>query len=283
MTPTLQVIIRVESSEQGILPLVSYLYDQRHPGLEVTIVHHEPPVDLFEVQEVYPITTLAVTPGANPGATINQAAQRSESDYLVLVSNARLPRDPQWLFNLLKHFSDSTIAAVSGEGWDASRMRVQDSHYVQDLATFLAAPQFGLCLENCAIRRDVWNLHAFDERLPICVDRQWAYRVLCEGYNVVLDYAARMHDVAPLTEEAAFKRYWAMNLSFAQFIQPEQAQSSLWSLALERAWQMRSPSELMKAYRTWSILRKLNFWQPTPTQAIAARATFSRPGDKWAV
>jgi hypothetical protein len=283
MTPTLQIIIRVENPEQGIQPLVSYLYDQRYPGMDVTIVHQEPPVDLKAVLAEYPITTLVPTPGSSPGSSINQAAQRSDSDYLVLVSNSRLPRDTQWLFHLLKHFSDPRVAAVSGEGWDPDAITVQQPSYAQDLAGFLAAPQYGVCLSNLAIRRDLWNLHAFDERLPICVDRQWAYRVLCEGYQVVLDYSGRMHDVAPLSDEEAFKRYWAMNLSFAQFIQPEQAHKSLWSLAMERAWQYRNPVELLRAYRTWGILRKLNFWQATPTQAMAARASFSRPGDKWAV
>jgi hypothetical protein len=283
MTPTLQIIIRVENPERGVNPLVSYLYDQRHPGMDVTVVYQDPPVDLQAVQSAYPITTLALAPGNRPGAAINQAAQRSDSDYLVIVSNSRLPRDGQWLFHLLKHFSDSRVAAVSGEGWDPEQVSAQRPSYQQDLANFLSAPQFGLSLTNLAVRRDLWNLHAFDERLAICVDRQWAYRVLCEGYQVVLDYAGRMHDVAPLSEEEAFKRYWAMNLSFSQFIQPEQAHKSLWSLAMERAWQLRNPAELLRAYRAWGILRKLNFWQATPTQAMAARATFSRPGDKWAV
>lgn len=283
MTPTLQIIIRVETPEQGIRPLVSYLFDQRNPGMDVTIVHNEPPFDLKAVQSEYPITTLVAAPGSSPGSLINQAAQRSESDYLVIVSNSRLPRDTQWLYHLLKHFSDPRVAAVSGEGWDPDTITAQQQSYAQDLTTFLAAPHFGISLSNLALRRDLWNLHAFDERLSICVDRQWAYRVLCEGYQVVLDYAGRMHDVAPLTEEEAFKRYWAMNLSFAQFIQPEQAQTSLWKLAMERAWQHRNPLELFKAYRTWATLRKINFWQPTPTQAMAARARFSRPGDKWAV
>ena len=283
MTPTLQIIIRVDQAERGILPLVSYLYDQRNPAMEVTVVHHDPPVDLASVQAEYPITTLALTPGTSPGSGINQAAQRSESDYIVIVSNTRLPRDGQWLYHLLKHFSDSRIAAVSGEGWEPGKLSVQKPHYVQDLAGFLCAPQFGLCLENLAVRRDVWNLYAFDERLTVCVDRQWAYRVLCEGYQVVLDYSSRMHDVAPLSQEQAFKRYWAMNMSFSQFIQPEQAHKSLWTLAKERAWQLRNPAELLKAYRAWGILRKLSFWQPTPAQAMAARAHYSRPGDKWAV
>ncbi len=283
MTPTLQIIIRVESPGRGVNPLVSYLYDQRHPGMDVTVVYQDPPADLKAVQSAYPTSTLALPPGTSPGAAINQAAQRSDSDYLVIVSNSRLPRDGQWLFHLLKHFSDSRVAAVSGEGWNPEQISVQQPSYHQDLANFLSAPQFGLCLTNLAVRRDLWNLHAFDERLAVCVDRQWAYRVLCEGYQVVLDYSGRMHDVAPLSEEEAFKRYWAMNLSFSQFIQPEQAHKSLWSLALERAWQLRNPAELLRAYRAWGILRKLNFWQPTPTQAMAARATFSRPGDKWAV
>lgn len=283
MTPTLQIIIRVDQPERAVTPLVSYLYDQRHPGMDVVIVHQAPPVDLAAVQAAYPVTTLAMPPGSSPGAGINQAAQRSDSDYMVIVSNTRLPRDGQWLFHLLKHFADARTAAVSGEGWNPADISVQKPHATQDLAAFLCAPQFGLCLENVAIRRDVWNLHAFDERLAVCVDRQWAYRVLCEGYQVVLDYSARMHDVDPLSEEESFKRYWAMNLSFSQFIQPEQAHKSLWSLAMERAWQLRSPAELLKAYRTWGILRKLSFWQATPTQAMAARARFSRAGDKWAV
>lgn len=283
MTPTLQVIIRVERPERGVEPLVSYFYDQRHPGMDLVIAYQDPPVDLQAVQAAYPLTTLALPAGTSPGSAINQAAQRSDSDYLVILSNSRLPRDRQWLYQILKHFADTKVAAVSGEGWNPEAISIQRPSYSQDLADFLSAPQFGICLENLAIRRELWNLYAFDERMPICVDRQWAYRLLCEGYVVVLDYEARMHDVAPLREEEAFKRYWAMNLCFSQFIQPEQARHSLWSLALERAWQSRNPSELLRAYRTWGVLRKLSFWQATPTQAMAARAMFSRPGDKWAV
>ena len=283
MTSTLQIIIQVDCPEQGVQSLVSYLYDQRHPAMEVVVVHHEPPVDLKAVQAAYPISVLSLAPGTRPGAAINQAARRSDSTTLVIVSNSRLPRDRQWLFHLQKHFANPNVAAVSGEGWDLSKLSVQQPSYSQDLADFLSAPQFGISLANLAIRRDLWNLFTFDEGLAVCVDRHWAYRLLCEGYQMVLDYDGRMHDIAPLTQEEDFKRYWAMNLSFAQFIQPEQARTSLWSLARARAWQSRNPIELLRAYRAWGILRKLNFWRATPTQAMAARAAFSRPGDKWAV
>lgn len=283
MAPTTQVIIHVDKPHLGVRALVTHLYDLRQSDLEVTLLHQDAPRDLADVRSLYPISTVALAPGSSPGSGLNLAARRSDSDYLVIVSNARVPRDSQWLYHLLKHFADPGVAAVSGEGWDASLVRVQDPSYRQDLASFLSAPQFGLCFENCALRRDVWLRHAFDERLSIGVDRHWAYRVLCEGYQIVLDYAARMHDVAPLSEEEAFKRYWAMNLSFSQFIQPEKAQESLWHLAKARAWRLRNPFELLKALRAWNALRKLNFWQPTPTQAIAARASFSRPGDKWVV
>lgn len=282
MTSTLQVIIQVDAPAKGVEPLVSYLYDQRHPAMEVTVVHHDPPVDLKPVQAHYPITTLALASGTRPGAAINQAARCSDSTTLVLVSNSRLPRDREWLFHLQKHFADPNVAAVSGEGWDLDQLSMQAPHYKQDLANFLSAPQHGISLSNLAVRREIWNTFAFDENMSVCVDRQWAYRVLCEGYHVVLDYDGRMHDVAPLTPEEQFKLYWAMNLSFAQFIQAKEAETSLWSVARTRAWKSRNPLELLRAYRTWGILRKLNFWQATPTQAMAARAAFSRAGGKWA-
>lgn len=283
MTPTLQIIVRVDRPERELLPLVSHLYDLRNPGLEVLVVYTEPPIDLAAVQAEYPIACLPVPAGTPPGMALNMATERSQSTYVVTVSSSRLPRDRQWLFHLLKHFSDTGVAAVSGEGWDLSMLSLRAPSYRQDLAAFLAAPQFGPCLENMAFRRDLWNLHAFDERLSICIDRQWAYRLLCEGYQVVLDYDSRMHDLDPLSPEQQFRRYWAMNLSFPQFIQPEKANKSLWALAVERAWHSRNPIELLRAYFTWEKIRKISFWQATPAQAIAARAAFSRPGDKWAV
>lgn len=282
MTSTLQIIIQVDAPAKGVEKLVSYLYDQRHPAMEVAVIHHEPPVDLKAVQAHYPISALTLASGMRPGAAINQAARGSDSTTLVIVSNSRLPRDSQWLYHLQKHFADPKVAAVSGEGWDLNQLSMQQPYYHQDLANFLSGPQHGISLTNLAVRRDVWNTFAFDENMSVCVDRQWAYRVLCEGYHVVLDYDGRMHDIAPLTSEEEFKRYWAMNLSFAQFIQPKEAQASLWSVARARAWQSRNPTELLRAYRTWGILRKLNFWQATPTQAMAARAVFSRAGGKWA-
>ncbi|GEM_PF-3211957 len=283
MTPSLQIILRVDRPQLGIQPLVAYLYDQRHPSMEVVVTYHEAPVDLASVQAEFPISTLALPPNTTPGSAINRAAQRGDSDAILILSNRRMPRDRQWIFHMLKHFENPKVAAVSGEGWDPAQISLKQPSYPQDLANFLAAPQFGLCLENLAVRRELWALYTFDERLAICADRQWAYRLLCEGYHVVLDYEGRMHDVAPLSQEEAFKRYWAMNLSFSQFIQPEKAKASLWSVARDRAWKLRNPIELLRAYRTWGILRKLSFWQATPTQAMAARTTFYQPGDKWAV
>lgn len=277
MEPFAALVIRTESSE-SLEPLLDLVFDQDLRDIDVWIAS---PDELRSTR--YPIRWLPATRAMTQGAVINELARRSQARYLVSLGLGVIPRDRQWLGKLLRHFQDTSVAAVSGTDWNPERISIQAPHYAQDVLDFLAAPIFGLSLANAALRRDLVEQNPFDESLAICEDKEWGYRLLRGGYSVMMDYEARCHAADPLSAEEQFKRYWAMNLSFSQFIHPSEATRIVTQKAFHTAWARKAPAELMRAWRLWMQIRQQSFWQRSPTQAFFARLAFQQAKDKWAV
>ncbi|MNL34999.1 hypothetical protein D3C87_1570030 [compost metagenome] len=194
-----------------------------------------------------------------------------------------MPRDDKWLLALTRHFASlQGVVAISGCDFDPARVSIREPWYVQDLLDFLAAPDYGLNFANAAFRRDAWRNRAFETSDAVSADKRWAYAALQDGEALVMDYDARCHQGEAPSNEAQFRRYWALNLSFGNFIQAREDLRGLWHQALSECWRYRSVAPLQRLYRMEQLIRQQRYWRPDATQAMLAREHFAR-GGKWAV
>lgn len=279
----LTVVVHCDRPSFKVMPLIDSIYNQTVRDLDVWIACTALPSDLSDIQAVYPVGVLEFAGGTTPATMLNEAFARAQSDVVVTIDAAWMPRDKHWLLNLTRHFQDRTVAAVSGTEYDPERVSVREPWYAQDLLDFLANPEYSLHFGNAAFRRDVWKQLGFDSGNATCADKHWAYRALREGFQIMLDYDGRCHQGRAMSEEEQFRRYWAMNLHFGAFIQAQEDVKRLYQQALSATWRRRDLKPLARIYRMWGLIKQQKYWKRDATHAMLAREQFVRTGKKWAL
>lgn len=118
---------------------------------------------------------------------------------LVCITNAHsLPISLRWLQEGVKHFSDEAVAGVSGfflphrDGLAFGKI---------DEIIYLASQRIILRQDwcstiNCIIRKSLWRIYPFDEKLPEIIpqtgkygleDYDWSKEMLSRGYRIIVD------------------------------------------------------------------------------------------------
>jgi len=279
----LTIVVHTDRPDSKLGPVIDCLYNQTVRDIDVWIAGVTPPADLADIQAAYPVGVLTFPGGTTSAAMLNEAFARAQTDLVVTLDGSWMPRDARWLLNLTRHFQDLTVAAVTGTDYDEERVSVLEPWYTQDLLDFLATPELTINFANAAFRRDLWRRFGFDSSNGTCADKHWAYQVLREGQTLVLDYDSRCHQSEALTRDEAFRRYWAMNLSFGAFMQAREDFKLLYQRALSDVLKSRSLRSLARIYKMWPVIKQQRYWRPGPAQAMLAREQFVRTGKKWAL
>lgn len=280
----LTIVVHSDRPAFKAMPVIQRLYSQSVRDIDVLIASSAPPTDLEAVQATYPVTFLEFPSGSGVAAMLNVAFARSQSELVVTVDASFMPRDEKWLLALTRHFAaHPQIAAVSGCDLDPERTSIRAPWYEQDLLDFLASPDYSLNFANAAFRRDAWRSFAFETADAVSADKRWAYRALQAGYTIVMDYDARCHQGEAPSGEAQFRRYWALNLSFGNFIQARSDLRAIWQQAWSDCLRFRSMAPLRRCWRMGQLIRQQRYWRGEATQAMLAREHFARTGGKWAV
>lgn len=125
------------------------------------------------------------------GHSLNVGIQNSSSRFLAIISGHAFPTDSEWLGSLVEPLRAEKTAMTYGRQVGDHRTKLGE--FVDFLRTFgsrrkvLSPPDFFANNANSAVRRDLWQRHPFDERLPGLEDVEWAKFFMESGYEVVYE------------------------------------------------------------------------------------------------
>jgi rhamnosyltransferase len=125
------------------------------------------------------------------GRALNLGCAAAEGEFLVVISGHCLPDNENWLEELLKPFSDPSVAMTYGRqvgdnSTKFSEARVYEKYYPEKRPS--QGPAF--CNNaNAAVRRSIWRRFRYDEELTGLEDVELGRRVVSAGFRI--DYAPR--------------------------------------------------------------------------------------------
>jgi rhamnosyltransferase len=125
------------------------------------------------------------------GRALNLGCAAAESEFLVVISGHCLPVNENWLDELLRPFSDPTVAMTYGRQvgdntTKFSEARVYEKYYPEKRSS--QGPAF--CNNaNAAVRRSIWRRFRYDEDLTGLEDIELGRRVGSAGFRI--EYAPR--------------------------------------------------------------------------------------------
>jgi len=120
------------------------------------------------------------------GRALNLGAQAANGDIVFSLSAHCWAQRRDWVAKSLAHYCTANVAGTNGHERlpDGAPLRAP---YCQSLGDVQSFPYWGFSNHASSWRRETWSRIPFDEEMPACEDKHWAWRVLSHGHTIVFD------------------------------------------------------------------------------------------------
>ena len=149
------------------------------------------------------------------GRSLNMGAMNAEGNYIVNLSAHALPRDNNWLTNLITGFENDNVAGVYGRQLSIGLVNpyeamLNEIFFVKNKIEFnlkdkKRCKRIHFTNSNAAIRKDVWQRFKFNEQVPYGEDILWQSDVIKAGFSVVYTPNAVVYHTHTLNMTAVYK------------------------------------------------------------------------------
>jgi rhamnosyltransferase len=189
--PEISIIIRTKNEEKWIPHCLGMIFSQDYEDFEVILVDNKSTDNTVKIAKRYPLNEIIEIDEFIPGKALNDGIRVSSGKYIVCISAHCVPKDKQWLSNLLNNFSeDKKLAGVYGRQLPVSFTEAVDKRDL--MITFgldrrKQIKDFFFHNANSIIPRAVWEKFPFDEEVTNIEDRVWGKAVIDAGYHIIYD------------------------------------------------------------------------------------------------
>jgi 2-desacetyl-2-hydroxyethyl bacteriochlorophyllide A dehydrogenase len=211
--PEISIVIRAYNEERRLPALFVGLDRQRYRDFETVVVDSGSFDRTRVIAEQRADRLVRIqSDDFTFGHSLNVGIRHGRGRVVVVVSAHTEPTTDDWLERLVAPLRDGTTALVYGRqvgGADSKFSECRDFE-----RTFgpgpkvLRLPHFFANNANSAIRRDLWEAHAFDETLPGLEDIEWAKHWMERGYRVVYAPDACVYHIHTETWPQVHRRYY---------------------------------------------------------------------------
>jgi len=216
--PTCSIIIRAFNEEQHIRRLLKGISEQTLLDIQIIIVDSGSTDGTLAATSGYPVEVVNILPEHFTfGRSLNIGFAAARSDLVVMASAHVYPVYPDWLDQLLAPFEDQNVGLSYGKqrGTERSQFSEQQifKHWYPDASDLHQAHPF--CNNaNAAIRRDLWELHPYDETLPGLEDLEWSKWAQGEGHRIAYVAEAEVIHVHGESQRGIYNRYRREGMAF---------------------------------------------------------------------
>lgn len=187
--PLVSIVIRARNEERWIGVLLNKLKEQTFKDYEIVLVDNESTDNTRKIAQKYNVEKIVNLPKEefNYSYALNLGIKHAKGKYIVIISAHCEPLSTTWLEDGLKHFKDKKVAGVDGNFSFGSRgtfvQKIGD--WVDRKNKLIGGVGRPLTATNCIIRKDLWKIYPFDERLPECEDWDWSVEMISRGYTTI--------------------------------------------------------------------------------------------------
>jgi rhamnosyltransferase len=209
--PTISIIVRCYNEEKQIGRLLAGIAEQSLKAVEIIVVDSGSTDATLSIACRHPVNVVHIAPGDfSFGRSLNRGCAEATGELLVFASAHTYPLYTDWLERLIAPFEDAAVAlAYGGQRGDASskysERQIFARWFPNDSCLDQAHP---FCNNaNAAIRRSLWQQHAYDEDLTGLEDLDWAKREMLAGQKVAYVAEAVVAHVHSESATQIFHRY----------------------------------------------------------------------------
>lgn len=189
------IIVRTKNEERWIGACLKAVYEQDYPDFEVILVDNCSTDRTLDKARAYPVRLVTVEQ-FRPGHAINEGIRAGSGDYLVCLSGHCIPKQRNWLANLVRNLEDPAVAGVYGRQEPlsfSSPLDKRDLYITFGLDKIVQVKDSFFHNANSAFSRAVWEKYPFDETVTNIEDRVWGRAVIDAGYRIIYEPEASVY------------------------------------------------------------------------------------------
>lgn len=193
----ISVIIRTRNEEEWIRRCLFAITNQDYEEIEVIIVDHNSTDKTLNIAREFDCRVLTIGEDRfSFGKALNMGIKEARGEFVAVISAHCIPLNDKWLSRLQTNFTDEGVAAVYGRQEPLPGSDIFDK---RDLWTTFGLERRVQTKDhffhnaNSMIRRSIWKGVRFDEDLSGVEDREWARRIIGQGYRIVYEPEASVY------------------------------------------------------------------------------------------
>jgi len=209
------IVIRALNEADHLPRLLEDLHTQTMPPDEIVLVDSG-----STDAETHGCSIVHIPPGDFTfGGALNLGCERAKGDVLIFASAHVYPITDQWIEKLVAPFQDPSVGLSYGgqdgdEGSNFSEVQLLKDWFPAESDPDQNNP---FCNNaNCAVRRDLWELHPYDETLTGLEDIAFGRQVLAEKQKIAYVADARIVHVHREQFRQTLNRYRREAMSYAE-------------------------------------------------------------------
>jgi glycosyltransferase involved in cell wall biosynthesis len=228
--PLVSIIIPVKNGERIIEKCLRSLQSLNYPDYEIIVVNDGSTDSTGEILKNFPAVTVITTEGIGPSAARNLAIARSTGEYLAFTDGDCIIH-PEWLNELLPHFTDETIMGVGGDqlcpedeapfGKDVHDFMKRisfSSDYLKTSTTVMKVKHNPTC--NMMYRRKAFAMQeGFKKDLWPCEDLEFDYRLIKAGYTLIFNPGAIVYHYRPRSLKSFCRMHFRYGRAHVKLVQ----------------------------------------------------------------
>ena len=191
--PFVSIIVRTKNEDFWIGKCLNEIFNQKYKNFEVILVdNNSKDKTISIVKKNFPKVKIINYKSKIflPGKALNLGIKKSKGSLVAMISGHCIPKNENWLNNLVQNFKNSDVIACYGrqEPSDISEPNdVRDLTYLFGLDKKIQIKDPFFHNANSMIRKSTWKKSQFDETIKHIEDRLWASLVLKNGKKIIYE------------------------------------------------------------------------------------------------
>ena len=194
--PLVSIIVRTKNEDFWIGKCLNEIFNQQYKKFEVILVdNNSKDKTIGIVKKNFPSVKIVNYKSKTflPGKALNLGIQKSTGSLIAMISGHCIPKNNNWLKNLVQNFKNSNVIGCYGrqEPSDISEPNdVRDLTYLFGLDKKIQTKDPFFHNANSMIRKSTWKKNKFDEAIKHIEDRLWASTVLKKDKKIIYEPSA---------------------------------------------------------------------------------------------
>lgn len=189
------IIIRSKNEEKWIGSCLRSILNQSFKNYEIILVDNYSTDSTKKIANNFKVKIINIAK-YKPGVSINRGIKAAKGNIIVILSAHCIPKDKNWLSNLIKPLKNKNIAGVYG--------RQEPLSYSTDYDKRDLINTFGLDKiiqkndpffhnANSALLKKTWSKFKFNEKVDSLEDRVWGQNVISKGLKIIYQPIASVY------------------------------------------------------------------------------------------